>query len=257
MSYIEIKNATKTFETNGTTFTAFQNVNLTIEKGEFVCILGASGCGKSTLLNAMAGFGLVTKGSVKIDGVEVSKPTPKRATIFQNYGLLPWRNVLRNVEFGLEGIKTPKSARRAIAERYVDLVGLSAFKKTYPRQLSGGMQQRVSIARALAVDPEVLFMDEPFGALDAITRAKLQDDVRRLSLTEKKTIVFVTHDMAEAVYLADRIVIMSPNPGRVKAIVPVPLQGERNRIGKDFLDFQNEIFDLFHKSPDDLVEYFI
>ncbi len=257
LSYIEVERATKEFVHDKTPFTAFENISLTIERGEFVCILGASGCGKSTLLNALAGFSPVTRGRVTIDGREVVEPSTKYVTIFQNYGLLPWRNVQKNVELGLENRKLTRDERREIASKYIDLVGLSAFKRSYPRQLSGGMQQRVAIARALAVDPEILFMDEPFGALDAITRSKLQDDVRALSQIERKTVVFVTHDITEAVYLADKIVVLTPNPGRVKAIVPVPLQGPRDRVSHEFLEFQNRIFDLFHRAPDELVEYMI
>ena len=206
--YIEIQNAGKKFIQNGKEFTALENVSLSIEKGEFICLLCPSGCGKSTLLNAIAGFEPVTEGSIKIDGNEVKEPSVKNVTIFQNYGLLPWRSVLKNVELGLESKKIPKEERKKIAEKYIDLVGLSNFRNSHPRQLSGGMQQRVAIARALAVDPDIIFMDEPFGALDAITRIKLQDDIRKISRDEKKTIIFVTHDIEEAVYLADRIVVL-------------------------------------------------
>ena len=260
MSLIQVENATMEFRRADAPFTAFENISLTIERGEFVCVLGASGCGKSTLLNALAGFLRVTRGRVVIAGQEVTAPSTKYVTIFQNYGLLPWRNVQKNVELGLEHSKTrrlTRAERRERAEKYIELVGLSAFKRSYPRQLSGGMQQRVAIARALAVEPEILFMDEPFGALDAITRSKLQDDVRALSQVERKTVVFVTHDITEAVYLADKIVILTPNPGRIKAIVEVPLRGVRDRVAKDFIAFQNTVFDLFHREPDELVEYMI
>ena len=260
MNYIELSHATKTFKrADGATFAAFEDVSFGIERGAFVCVLGPSGCGKSALLNAIAGFSLVTSGSVKIGGEEVKEPSPKRVMIFQNYGLLPWRTVLKNVELGLEERKIPKEERRAIAEKYVEIVGLSAFKDERPRRLSGGMQQRVSIARALAVDPEVVFMDEPFAALDAITRMKLQDDVLKLSREEKKTVVFVTHDVGEAVYLADRILILSPNPGRLKSVVNVTIGREfRNRAGADFFQLQKQVFELFEgKGTGDPVEYYI
>ncbi len=255
--YIEIKDVSKSFMQKGKRFTALDHVSLSIEKGEFICLLGPSGCGKSTLLGAIAGFEPVTKGSIEIDGKEVREPSTKNITIFQNYGLLPWRNVQKNVELGLEAKKLSKKKCAEIAEKYIDLVGLSDFKKSHPRQLSGGMQQRVAIARGLAVDPDILFMDEPFGALDAITRMKLQDDILNISRQEKKTIIFVTHDIEEAVYLADRIVVMTPNPGKIKSIVTVPLKGHRERTASDFLEVRDKIFDLFHMKHDENIEYII
>lgn len=259
MSYIEINHATKTFETQGKKFVAFEGITLNIEKGEFICVIGASGCGKSSLLNALAGFSPVTTGSVKIDGKEVTEPSTKRVMIFQNYGLLPWRTVEKNVELGLEQSGRTRAQRREIADYFIDLVGLTDFKKSYPRQLSGGMQQRVSIARALAVDPDVVFMDEPFGALDAITRMKLQDDLLALSSETKKTVVFVTHDVSEAVYLADRIVILTPNPGRVKCVVNAPAGRDyRDRSSDNFVEIQNKVFEYFNmKVAEDPIEYYI
>lgn len=255
--YIEIEHAGKTFVQNGKEFTAFEDVSLSIEKGEFICLLGPSGCGKSTLLNAVAGFSPVTSGSVKIDEKEVKEPSVRNVTIFQNYGLLPWRTVQKNVELGLEPKKLAKEERSKIADKYIELVGLSNFKKSHPKQLSGGMQQRVSIARALAVDPDIIFMDEPFGALDAITRMKLQDDILSISKQEKKTIIFVTHDIEEAVFLADRIVIMTPNPGKIKCVVTVPLRGHRDRTAGDFLQVRDKIFDLFNMKHEEQIEYVI
>lgn len=255
--YIDIKNASKTFTQKGKQFTALDNVSLSIEKGEFICLLGPSGCGKSTLLNAIAGFAPVTEGSITIEGKEVTEPSVKNVTIFQNYGLLPWRNVQKNVELGLEPKKLPKKERGEIAEKYIDLVGLSDFKKSHPSQLSGGMQQRVSIARALAVEPDILFMDEPFGALDAITRMKLQDDILKISKQEKSTIIFVTHDIEEAVFLADRIVVMTPNPGKIKSVVTVPLKGHRERTATDFLEVRDKIFDIFQMKHDEDIDYVI
>lgn len=255
--YIEIEHAGKTFVQNGKEFTAFEDVSLSIEKGEFICLLGPSGCGKSTLLNAVAGFSPVTSGSVKIDEKEVKEPSVRNVTIFQNYGLLPWRTVQKNVELGLEPKRLAKEERSKIADKYIELVGLSNFKKSHPKQLSGGMQQRVSIARALAVDPDIIFMDEPFGALDAITRMKLQDDILSISKQEKKTIIFVTHDIEEAVFLADRIVIMTPNPGKIKCVVTVPLRGHRDRTAGDFLQVRDKIFDLFNMKHEEQIEYII
>lgn len=255
--YIEIKDACKNYVQEGKKFTALDHVSLDIEKGEFICLLGPSGCGKSTLLNALAGFEKVNSGSVKIDGKEVTAPSINNITIFQNYGLLPWRNVQKNVELGLESKKVPKSERAAAAKKYLELVGLSGYEKRYPRQLSGGQQQRVAIARGLAVDPDIIFMDEPFGALDAITRMKLQEDILRISREEKKTIIFVTHDIEEAVFLADRIVVMMADPGRIKSVVKVPLGYHRDRTGENFLYVRDRIFDLFNMKSDSYIEYYI
>lgn len=255
MSYIHIENAGKTFIENDTEFTALSDVNLDIEKGEFICLLGPSGCGKSTLLNAIAGFDLVNHGSVQIDGKEVTSPSTKNVTIFQNYGLLPWRNVIKNVELGLEAKGVDKDKRHEIAKKYLKLVRLEDFENSFPRQLSGGMKQRVAIARALAVEPDIIFMDEPFGALDAITRMKLQDDILDICKNEKKTIIFVTHDIEEAVYLADRIVVMTPNPGKVKGVLTVPLHHFRDRTSGDFLLVRDKIFDLLNMKLEDNIEY--
>lgn len=257
-NYIEIKDVTKKYIQKGQEFTALTNVNLTISKGEFICLLGPSGCGKSTLMNALAGFEKASSGSITIDGKPVTEPTIKHVTIFQNYGLFPWRTVLENVELGLESLKLPKKERVERALKYIDLVGLSKFANANSRQLSGGMQQRVAIARALAVDPEIIFMDEPLGALDAITRMKLQDDILTINKTQKKTIIFVTHDIEEAVFLADRIVVMTPNPGKIKQIVKVELGPTRDRTSPDFLKVRDLIFQIFNMKPEqEQAEYMI
>ncbi len=255
--YIEIKDACKNYVQDGREFTALDHVSLDIEKGEFICLLGPSGCGKSTLLNALAGFEKVNSGSVKINDKEVTAPSINNITIFQNYGLLPWRNVLKNVELGLESKKVPKAEQAAAAKKYLELVGLSGYEKRYPKQLSGGQQQRVAIARGLAVDPDIIFMDEPFGALDAITRMKLQEDILRISREEKKTIIFVTHDIEEAVFLADRIVVMMADPGRIKSVVKVPLGTHRDRTSENFLYVRDKIFDLFNMKSEEYIEYYI
>lgn len=237
--------------------TALHNVNLAIQQGEFICLLGPSGCGKSTLLNLIAGFDRPTSGQIRINGEVITKPSENRVTIFQNYGLLPWRNVLRNVELGLEAKKIAKKERRRIAEEYLELVGLAAYKNHYPAQLSGGMQQRVVLARALAVDPEILLMDEPLGALDAMTRMSMQDEIERLWQEKKKTIIFVTHDIEEAVFLADRIVIMSSSPGRVKSIIKVPLARKRDRTGTDFLKIRDRVFAEFGLKDSVELDYYL
>lgn len=254
---IEVNNVSISFEQKQNALPALRDVSLDIEKGEFICLLGPSGCGKSTLLNVMAGFLKPAKGQVKIDGREVVKPSSAYVTIFQNYGLLSWRNVEKNVTLGLESKKVPKDRQKEIAEKYIELVGLKGSEKKKPGQLSGGMQQRVAIARALAVDPEILFMDEPFGALDAITRMKLQDDILDICHRTNKTIVFVTHDIEEAIFLADRVVIMDANPGRIKAIVNISLGKDRDRTSPDFLKIRDRIFEIFHMKKENMIEYYI
>lgn len=243
---IKVRDVEKVFLTSkGESKIALTQVNLEVKTGEFLCLLGPSGCGKSTLLNLMAGFDKPTAGEITIDGEPVKNPDPRYITIFQDYGLFPWRTVLENVEYGLELKGIPAAERKAIASRYIDLVGLSKFAGSYPRELSGGMKQRVAIARALAVEPEILFMDEPFGALDAITRMKMQEEIVRIWQEKRCTVIFVTHDIDEAIYLADRIVIMSSSPGRIKSVVTVPLGRPRDRTGFDFGRIREEIYREF------------
>ncbi|MFO7295298.1 MAG: ABC transporter ATP-binding protein [Clostridia bacterium] len=245
--YISIEKVSKAFTLKDkSTLTVLDKVDLYIKEGEFICLLGPSGCGKSTLLNLIAGFDTPSTGTIKINGNTVTQPSIDRIVIFQNYGLLPWRNVIKNVELGLEAKKLKRKERRRIAEEYIKLVGLSDYKKHHPPQLSGGMQQRVALARALAVEPKILLMDEPFGALDAMTRMHMQDEIERIWQEKKKTIIFVTHDIEEAVFLADRIVIMTPSPGRVKTIIEVPLPRKRDRTSLDFLKIKDKVFTEFN-----------
>ncbi len=253
--YIEIREVSKAFKQRGEQLQVLSNISLEIEKGEFVCLLGPSGCGKSTLLNSIAGFESVDQGDIKIDNEPVKGPSSKYVTIFQNYGLLPWRSVLRNVELGLEAKTLSRNERGEIARKYIDLVGLGKFEKSHPHQLSGGMQQRVAIARALAVNPDILFMDEPFGALDAITRIKMQKDILEITRAHKKTTLFVTHDIEEAVYLADRIVIMTPNPGKVKDIINVKLPTSRDRTSDDFIRVRDRVFEILNMKEKTVLEY--
>lgn len=256
--YIKAEDVSKFYESkNHDRFTALSHVNLEINKGEFICLLGASGCGKTTLLNLLAGFEKASTGKITIDDKPVEKPDQNNITIFQHYGLLPWRNVRRNVELGLEAKRISKGERSEIAKKYIKMVGLENFQNNYPRQLSGGMQQRVAIARALAVNPHILFMDEPFGALDAITRMKMQDEILRIQREEKKTVIFVTHDIEEAVYLADRIVIMTPNPAKVKSIIKIPFGSYRDRTSLEFMEMRNRVFEEFELKQPDTTEYFI
>ncbi|MBQ1689150.1 MAG: ABC transporter ATP-binding protein [Lachnospiraceae bacterium] len=255
--YIEIQDVSIDYKQKNTVQKVIEHVNFEVEKGEFICLLGPSGCGKSTLLNAMAGFLKPSEGKIVIDGQEVLKPSLSYVTIFQNYGLLPWKTVLKNVELGLETKKIPRKQRKEIALKYIDMVGLKDAVHKRPNQLSGGMQQRVAIARALAVDPEVIFMDEPFGALDAITRMKLQDDILEINQETGKTIIFVTHDIEEAVFLADRIVVLDANPGRIGGIVNIHLPKHRNRTSDSFVLARDKVYDLLKMKKEELIEYYI
>lgn len=225
---------------------ALAPVDLEIATGEFVCLVGPSGCGKTTLINLMAGFEKTSSGTVTIDGHPVKGTDPDHIMIFQEYGLYPWRTVLGNVLFALEakGIKGKEAVQKA--SEYIELVGLTKSIESFPHQLSGGMKQRVAIARALAVEPSVLFLDEPFGALDTFTRMYLQDELLRLWQEKRPTVVFVTHDLDEAVYLGGRVVLMAPGPGRVQRVIDIPLPWPRERIGENLAKYRRELFEEFH-----------
>jgi NitT/TauT family transport system ATP-binding protein len=220
---IELRGCRKTYpaQNEQVPLLALDGVDLTIQPREFVCVLGPSGCGKTTLLKAIAGLLTLDEGEVLIDGHPVAGPGPDRAMVFQHFALLPWADVLTNVAFGLELRGIGKAERDRAAGELISMVGLSGFEHHYPRQLSGGMQQRVGLARALAVNPQILLMDEPFGAVDAQTRRLLQEDLLALLDRTPKTVVFVTHSMEEAVWLGDRVVLMTPRPGRVQETVDV------------------------------------
>lgn len=208
-------------------FTALSNINLDVDKGEFIAIVGPSGCGKSTLLDILAGLTRQTYGEIHIDGKLITGPALDRGIVLQGYALFPWRTVKQNVEFGLEVKKMPKEERQKISGHFIKFVGLEGFEDRYPFELSGGMKQRVAIARALAYDPEVLLMDEPFAAVDAQTRETMQDELLRIWDDTKKTIIFITHSIDEAVYLADRVVVLTGNPGTIRDIIPVRLPRPR------------------------------
>ena len=215
-------------------FVAIENISIDVCEGEFVCLLGPSGCGKTTLLNAIAGFVHPTAGMLAAHGKAVNGPGPDRGMVFQEYGLFPWFTVEQNIQYGprLKGVRGDEL--RAISRHYLDLVQLADFANRYPNQLSGGMRQRVAIARALANQPSILLMDEPFGALDALTRETLQDELVKIWEGERRTCVFVTHSIAEAVYLADRIAVMATRPGRIKEVVANPLPRPRDRASDPF-----------------------
>jgi NitT/TauT family transport system ATP-binding protein len=230
------------------------DINLSIKDGEFLSILGPSGCGKSTLLEILAGLQLPTSGEVLFDGKKLKGPGVERGVVFQDPSLYPWRTITQNVELGPELGRISKAARRAVVQKYLDMVGLKGFESKYPHQLSGGMKQRAGLARALANNPEVLLMDEPFGAVDHLTRLQLQDDLLRIWETEKKTVCFVTHDVSEAVFLGDRVVLLSPRPGQIQAIFEVPYHRPRKRDDVQLLKIQNDIYAAIHqvRSQDDL-----
>jgi NitT/TauT family transport system ATP-binding protein len=208
---------------------ALEGIDLEVPEGEFLSIVGPSGCGKSTLLGILAGLVAPTRGQVLLDGRPVSGPGPDRGVVFQEFAILPWRTVERNIAHGLEIQGLGKAARAAAVRRFVDLVGLTGFEKKYPHELSGGMKQRVAVARTLAANPEVMLMDEPFAAVDAQTRITLQEELNAIAQATRKTILFVTHNVEEAVFLGDRCCILSRHPGRVKAMVPVGIPRAQRR----------------------------
>jgi NitT/TauT family transport system ATP-binding protein len=232
---VQAERVTKVFVTRQGPMIAVQDLSLEMRHQHFVCLLGPSGCGKSTLLGMIAGFVTPTSGRILVDGQPVTRPGMDRGVVFQEYALFPWRTALQNVEFGPLVRRLPPAERQQVAERYLAMVGLAEHTQKYPRELSGGMKQRVAIARALANAPEVLLMDEPFGALDAQTREVMQEELLKIWLAERKTIVFVTHSIGESLYLADEIVIMTARPGRIKEIVRVDLPRPRERGSPEFL----------------------
>jgi NitT/TauT family transport system ATP-binding protein len=229
---------------------AMADVDVHVKSGEFIAIVGASGCGKSTLLRIVAGFEKATSGSVTVGGKPVTAPGADRGVVFQDYGLFPWLSVRENVMYGPRQKRVSRKVAGETADRFIEAVGLSRFASHYPGQLSGGMQQRVAIARVLAIDPSVLLMDEPFGALDALTRSELQTELRRIHLETNTTVLFVTHSIEEAVYLADRVVVMTGGashgvPGHISKIVSVDLD-DRDVTGPEFNALKREISDLVH-----------
>jgi NitT/TauT family transport system ATP-binding protein len=238
---IQVQRVSKVFGADGRSTPVLQDVDLEVGERELLCILGPSGCGKSTLLNIVAGFIPPTSGRVLVDGVPVTGPGAERGVVFQEYVLFPWLTVAGNVEFGLVLKGAPAAERRRIVARYLELVGLAAHAEKFPVQLSGGMKQRVAIARALANNPAIILMDEPFGALDAQTREVLQDELSRIQRVEHKTILFVTHSIREAVYLADRVVVMTSAPGRIKQVFPIKLPEVRDRFAAEFTEYESQI----------------
>ncbi|SCM76078.1 putative enzyme [uncultured Pleomorphomonas sp.] len=243
---ISFRNVTKTYAVAGQApFNAIEDFNLDVADGEFVTVVGPSGCGKSTALNVAAGLVRPSSGGITVDGARVEGPGPERGVIFQQYALFPWLTVRQNVEFGLRIAGHRRDERRRIADHFIDLVGLADFAGALPKTLSGGMKQRCAIARAYAVNPKILLMDEPFGALDALTRVQLQDQLLAMWSRERRTVMFITHDVDEAVYLANRVVVMAARPGRLHRVVDVDLPFPRTediRLSAAFAALRNEVW---------------
>ncbi|MBT8133161.1 MAG: ABC transporter ATP-binding protein [Gammaproteobacteria bacterium] len=246
---LEVKDLSKTFETSGGTVTALKDINFKTHKREFVCVIGPSGCGKSTLIRILAGLESPTSGEVLLDGKAVHGPGPDRGMVFQGYTLFPWLTVKRNVMFGLLQSGHSREHAEEDARQWIDLVGLTKFVDSYPHQLSGGMKQRVAIARALANQPGILLMDEPFGALDAQTRIKMQTYLMDIWKNIDITILFITHDLDEAIYLADRILVLKAHPGEVQELIEVPVPQPRSPeqlLSPEFLATKKRLEELIH-----------
>ena len=243
---IEIEHLSKEFELNGMKIHALRDTNLIVNKGEFICLIGASGCGKSTLLRIMAGFETASSGVAKMWGKPIGEPGPDRGMVFQDYALFPWLSVRDNIAFGPTERSRPKNEIRDKVESFIDIVGLRKFADAYPHQLSGGMKQRVAIARVLANDAEVVLMDEPFGALDALTRERLQEELLEIWQRTGLTVVFVTHSIEEAIYLSDRVVIMTPSPGKIESDNAVQLVRPRDVSAPDFNEIRRLLGSKLH-----------
>lgn len=250
---LSIQNVNKSFTVDGQKVDVLKDINLEVQEGEFIAIVGHSGCGKSTLLKIIAGLEKNDTGLVTVDGKEVNGPGMDRGMIFQEHRLFPWMSIEKNVQLGLKGLS--KEEKTKLSDQYLELVKLSEFKKAYPSQLSGGMSQRAAIARSLVSQPEVLLLDEPFGALDALTKIELQEELLKIREQFHNTMLMVTHDIEEAVYLADRIVVMSARPGRIKDVIKVELGTYRDRGGSDFAHYKKKIFDYFFEEKTVVPEY--
>lgn len=238
---ISLQHLRKAFSKGQRELVALDDFALDVLAGEILCLLGPSGCGKTTVLRIISGLDSATSGKVLVSGRQVTVAGPDRGLVFQDFALFPWRTVRKNIEFGLEVKGVPELERNKISSKYIDLVGLHGFEDAHPKELSGGMKQRVGIARALANEPEVLLMDEPFGSLDAQTRNLMQKELLRIWSSTKKTIVFVTHSVDEAVYLADRIVVMTARPGKVREIISVGLPRPRDRTSREFIEVRGRV----------------
>ncbi len=243
---LDIRAVSKRFTLQGQTIDALRDANLTVAKGEFICLIGASGCGKSTLLRIVAGFEPVTAGDALMWGKPIAGPAPDRGMVFQDYGLFPWLSVRENIAFGPNARGRPKGEVSATVDRFIDMIGLGKFANAWPHQLSGGMKQRVAIARVLANDAEIVLMDEPFGALDAMTRERLQDELLDIWQRTGLTVIFVTHSIEEAIFLADRVVVMEPGPGRIASEHRIELPRPRDVSSPEFNDVRRMLGARLH-----------
>lgn len=245
---IECCNVDKTFKVPDGEYQVVSDFNLSAQENEFICLFGPGQCGKTTLINLIAGFEMPDKGSIVVNDKPVTAPGPERGVVFQNITLFPWLTVMGNVEYGLKVAGIPKKERQERAQKYIDLVGLQGFENSFPIQLSGGMRQRVGIARAYCIEPKVMLMDEPFGALDAQTRYLMQEELQRIWQTEKRTIIFVTNNIEEAIYLADRIVVLSNCPATVKKEYVIDIPRPRKYTSPEFLALRKEITSIVDKT---------
>ena len=249
MKKLVIDNLYKSFAVNGQTLSVLENISLAVDENEFVVIVGHSGCGKSTLLKIIAGLERQNTGICSLDGMPIASPGSDRGMVFQEHRLFPWLTIEQNVILGLG--QYSKAERAKIAVEYLNMVKLNGFEKTYPSQLSGGMSQRAAIARALAAKPEILLLDEPFGALDAFTKIEMQNELLRIQARQKTMMVMVTHDIDEAVFLADRVIVMSSRPGTIRDVVKIELPKNRDRNGTDFAWYKRKIFNYFFEHTDE------
>ncbi len=253
---IKIDHVYKNFDIQKTSIEVLKDINLDIQRGKFISIVGASGCGKSTLIRMIAGLEEPSGGSITIDGREVSGPSVKTGIIFQEARLFPWQTVEKNIEFGIHD-KLSKEVKKQKAKEMIGLIGLNGFEKAIPKQLSGGMQQRVNIARALINEPDVLLLDEPFGALDALTRINMQNEILKIWEQNKTTMVLITHDIDEAIFLSDKIIILSDKPGVISQIIDVPMSKPRDRSSFDFMTIRRKIYAEFFENSTIDIEYYI
>ncbi|MBC9785488.1 ABC transporter ATP-binding protein [Heliobacterium chlorum] len=254
-AHLTIQQLTKTFKVKDGDVAALKDINLTVREGEFISIVGSSGCGKSTMLRIIAGLETQFEGILRLGGQPIAEPGLDRGFVFQEHRLLPWLTVRENVAFGL--LTNPKEDQDKLIQEHIDLVELKGFEKAYPHQLSGGMAQRAAIARALVNRPQVLLLDEPFGALDALTKIQMQEEILRIWQLEKMTMILVTHDIDEAIYLGDRVVIMSSRPGRIKKIVPVEMGRPRDRNSSHFNQIRKTVYSEFFSEQEQPFVYSI
>ncbi|MHC1681947.1 MAG: ABC transporter ATP-binding protein [Clostridiaceae bacterium] len=253
---LKIENLSKSFNIDTGAVEVLKDINLDVRKNEFISIVGASGCGKSTLLRIIGGLETEFQGKIYSKNKFINKPGVDRGIVFQEDRLFPWLTIEKNIEFGLPE-KLPSQQKKKIVKDHLDLVGLEKFSKAYPHQLSGGMKQRVSIARGLVNNPDILLLDEPFGALDAFTRMNMQQEVLRIWEKEKTTMILVTHDIDEAIFLADRVIVMSSRPGTIKKVIKVDLPRPRVRSSYEYIKIRNAIYEEFFEESENILEYYI